>query len=64
MSKLFETLSFSHGPGMKNRFMLAPLTNSQSRPDGILTDDEYKWLTMRAVDFNTIESRFLASQSA
>jgi|TARA_B100000959_G_scaffold59935_2_gene62933 2,4-dienoyl-CoA reductase-like NADH-dependent reductase (Old Yellow Enzyme family) len=48
MSKLFETLSFSHGPGMKNRFMLAPLTNSQSRPDGILTDDEYKWLTMRA----------------
>ncbi|MBL8772320.1 MAG: NADH:flavin oxidoreductase [Phenylobacterium sp.] len=33
---------------MKNRFMLAPLTNLQSHPDGRLSDDEYKWLTMRA----------------
>jgi 2,4-dienoyl-CoA reductase-like NADH-dependent reductase (Old Yellow Enzyme family) len=33
---------------MKNRFMLAPLTNSQSREDGILSDEEFKWLTMRA----------------
>ena len=33
---------------MKNRFMLAPLTNSQSHADGILSDEEFKWLTMRA----------------
>ncbi len=33
---------------MKNRFMLAPLTNTQSHKDGRLSDDEYNWLTMRA----------------
>ena len=33
---------------MKNRFALAPLTNTQSRDDGVLADEEYKWLTMRA----------------
>lgn len=45
---LFEPLSFSHGPAMPNRFMLAPLTNLQSHPDGRLSDDEFRWLTMRA----------------
>jgi 2,4-dienoyl-CoA reductase-like NADH-dependent reductase (Old Yellow Enzyme family) len=45
---LFEPLSFSHGPAMKNRFMLAPLTNSQSHDDGRLSDEEFHWLTMRA----------------
>jgi 2,4-dienoyl-CoA reductase-like NADH-dependent reductase (Old Yellow Enzyme family) len=48
MSSLFESLSFTRGPDMKNRFMLAPLTNSQSHADGTLSDEEYKWLTMRA----------------
>jgi 2,4-dienoyl-CoA reductase-like NADH-dependent reductase (Old Yellow Enzyme family) len=33
---------------MKNRFMLAPLTNCQSHEDGVLSDEEYTWLTMRA----------------
>jgi 2,4-dienoyl-CoA reductase-like NADH-dependent reductase (Old Yellow Enzyme family) len=33
---------------MKNRFMLAPLTNLQSHVDGRLSDDEFNWLTMRA----------------
>jgi 2,4-dienoyl-CoA reductase-like NADH-dependent reductase (Old Yellow Enzyme family) len=33
---------------MKNRFMLAPLTNTQSHPDGTLSDDEFNWLTYRA----------------
>jgi len=41
-------LSLAHGPAMKNRFMLAPLTNLQSHPDGRLSDDEFHWLTMRA----------------
>jgi len=33
---------------MKNRFMLAPMTNTQSHEDGTLSDDEYNWLVMRA----------------
>jgi 2,4-dienoyl-CoA reductase-like NADH-dependent reductase (Old Yellow Enzyme family) len=47
-STLFEPLSLAHGPAMKNRFMLAPLTNQQSHPDGRLSDEEFHWLTMRA----------------
>jgi len=46
--KLFEPLSLAHGPAMKNRFMLAPLTNLQSHADGRLSDEEFHWLTMRA----------------
>jgi len=45
---LFQPLAFARGPQMKNRFMLAPLTNKQSRPDGVLTDEEIRWLTLRA----------------
>ena len=48
MSKLFEPMGFIRGPEMKNRFMLAPLTNSQSHDDGVLSDEEFRWLTMRA----------------
>ncbi len=48
IEKLFEPLSFMHGPAMKNRFMLAPLTNCQSHPDGRLSNEELHWLTMRA----------------
>ncbi len=48
MPALFESLSFRRGPAMKNRFMLAPLTNQQSHADGVLSDDEFRWLTMRA----------------
>jgi len=33
---------------MSNRFMLAPLTNTQSHDDGTLSDDEFNWLRMRA----------------
>lgn len=33
---------------MKNRFMLAPLTNQQSFEDGRLSDEELHWLSMRA----------------
>jgi 2,4-dienoyl-CoA reductase-like NADH-dependent reductase (Old Yellow Enzyme family) len=48
MTSLFSPLSFRSGATLKNRFVLAPLTNLQSAPDGVLSDDEYKWLTMRA----------------
>jgi len=39
---------FRCGSIMKNRFMLAPLTNQQSYEDGQLSDEEFRWLTMRA----------------
>jgi 2,4-dienoyl-CoA reductase-like NADH-dependent reductase (Old Yellow Enzyme family) len=55
MHRLFEPLSFRRGRAMPNRFMLAPLTNQQSHADRTLSDDEYKWLTMRATgDFGGI----------
>ncbi len=41
-------LKFSCGVTMKNRFMLAPLTNQQSYEDGCLSQEELHWLTMRA----------------
>ena len=48
MTSLFDAVRFSHGPAMPNRFMLAPLTNQQSHEDGTLSDEEHRWLTMRA----------------
>jgi len=43
-----QSVTFSNGSTMKNRFMLAPMTNRQSHKDGTLSDDEYNWLVMRA----------------
>lgn len=48
MTMIFEPLVFSCGKKMPNRLSLAPLTNTQSFADGRLSDDEIKWLTMRA----------------
>ena len=48
MNSLLSPLSFARGPSLKNRFMLAPLTNTQSFEDGKLSDEEFRWLTMRA----------------
>ena len=48
MSKILSKLDFPRGPEMKNRFMLAPLTNSQSHEDGKMSNEEFHWLTMRA----------------
>ncbi|HWG94870.1 MAG TPA: NADH:flavin oxidoreductase [Mycobacteriales bacterium] len=36
------------GPAWRNRLLLAPLTNTQSHPDGTLSDDEHRWLVRRA----------------
>ncbi|MFT5278020.1 MAG: 2,4-dienoyl-CoA reductase-like NADH-dependent reductase (Old Yellow Enzyme family) [Glaciecola sp.] len=41
-------VTFRNDVRMPNRFMLAPLTNTQSHDDGKLSDEEYHWLTMRA----------------
>lgn len=48
MPNLADPLAFRHGPTMKNRFMLAPMTNTQSHEDGTLSEEEYHWLVMRA----------------
>jgi len=48
MTTMFEPMAFRHGPPIKNRFVLAPLTNLQSHKDGTLSDEEFHWLTMRA----------------
>lgn len=46
---LFEPLALARGPAMKNRFMLAPLTNLQSPDEGMLSQEEHHWLHMRAL---------------
>ncbi len=48
MPDLNEPMSFMHGRTMKNRFMLAPMTNCQSMENGCLSDEEFHWLAMRA----------------
>ena len=49
MKNIFSSpIHFPCGKSMKNRFMLAPLTNRQSHEDGTLSEDEYHWLVKRA----------------
>ena len=48
MANLLDPLTLAHGPAMKNRLALAPLTNLQSHPDGRMSEDEFNWLTYRA----------------
>lgn len=48
MTDLFAPLTFARGHAMPNRFALAPLTNTQSGVDGVLSEDEFHWLTLRA----------------
>jgi len=49
MTSLTDPLTLKSGATLKNRFVLSPLTNLQSHADGVLSDDEYRWLTMRAL---------------
>ena len=43
-----DNLRFKCGKKSINRFMLAPMTNSQSHENGMLSEAEYHWLTKRA----------------
>ncbi len=43
---LFKGLDFSRQQGLKNWFVLAPLTNTQSYADCTLTDDTFRWTKM------------------
>lgn len=48
-SSLWEPLCFGAGqPALAHRIALAPLTNCQSFEDGVLSDEEYHWLTLRS----------------
>jgi 2,4-dienoyl-CoA reductase-like NADH-dependent reductase (Old Yellow Enzyme family) len=47
-ASLSDPVPFTRGPALKNRFVLAPMANDQSRADGTLGDDEYRWLVSRA----------------
>lgn len=47
-NKLSTPIQFPCGATMKNKFMLAPMTNTQSQEDGQLSEDELNWLEMRA----------------
>lgn len=44
VSSLFEPLTLLHGPEMRNRFMLAPLTNQQSDLNGAATEFDQEWI--------------------
>ena len=48
MTTLTDSLVLTRGGTLKNRFVLAPMTNGQSHADGRLGDDEYDWLVRRA----------------
>lgn len=48
MTSLFSPMALASGATLQNRLVLAPLTNLQSHPDGVLSEDEYRWLTKRA----------------
>jgi len=45
---LFVPFTFRNGVTAPNRVALAPMTNLQSHADGSLSDDELRWLVMRA----------------
>src|SRR5450432_3432845 len=45
---LLEPLTFRNGVRARNRAWLAPLTNMQSHADGSLSDDELRFLELRA----------------
>lgn len=46
--ELLDPMTLTRGPAWPNRLALAPLTNWQSHPDGTLSDDEHRWLSLRA----------------
>ncbi|GGJ67474.1 oxidoreductase [Streptomyces brasiliensis] len=47
MTAAAAPLELAHGPAWAHRLVLAPLTNLQSEPDGVLGEDEYLWLVRR-----------------
>ncbi len=50
MDALTTPVRLRCGLALRDRIAMAPLTNTQSHPDGTLADDELEWLTRRARD--------------
>lgn len=48
VTELFKPLTLLHGPAMRNRFMLAPLTNQQSEFDGRASVHDQDWIAQLA----------------
>ncbi len=48
MDSLTQDITLRSGVRVPGRIALAPLTNTQSHPDGTLGDDELRWLARRA----------------
>lgn len=48
VSDLFKPLTLLHGPAMRNRFMLAPLTSQQSNYDGTASEYDQSWVEQLA----------------
>lgn len=48
VSDLFKPLTLLHGPALRNRFMLAPLTNQQSDDDGTASGLDHRWIEQLA----------------
>ncbi|MFC0557601.1 NADH-dependent flavin oxidoreductase [Halalkalibacter alkalisediminis] len=47
-NKLFETIDFRRGLQLKNRVVMAPMTNFSSNPDGTVSDDEVNYYIRRS----------------
>ncbi|MFJ5762268.1 NADH-dependent flavin oxidoreductase [Neobacillus sp. NPDC093182] len=45
---LFETLTYKNGIQLKNRLVMAPMTNWSSNPDGTVTESEVKYYARRS----------------
>lgn len=45
---LFESLTLRNGSQLKNRFVMAPMTNFSSHPDGTVTDEEVNYYMRRS----------------
>ncbi|MFG6495744.1 NADH-dependent flavin oxidoreductase [Fictibacillus sp. UD] len=45
---LFKTFSFKNGVELKNRVVMAPMTNFSSNPDGTVTDEEIQYYERRS----------------
>ncbi len=56
MSQLDQPLTLRSGLTLTRRFALAPLTNTQSNPDGSLHDDELRWLVRRSGHFALVST--------
>jgi len=48
VSDLFKPLTLLHGPEMRNRFMMAPLTSQQSNDDGTASEFDQLWIEQLA----------------